>query len=416
MPVRRPRCILRYLTLFGISIYFAFFSVAFLAGAFFGAGAFAALGAVALATGLAGVLAGVLAAGLAGLVAVAASAFGLAAGAVARARFGAASGAATSATAGAVTTSAGAVSTTATGCGAAEVDVGTQGVQRHAAFAVPLTTRHLGTAESTAAVDTDALRAGAHRAQDRLLHRPLVADAALDLGGDVLGHQLCVELGLLDLLDGDSHAIPKSLFQVLTQLVDRRAALADDDAGFGGVDGDGELGVGRALGLDLGDAGIAQARKDRATHLEILVKHLRVVLGVCEPVRLPRAEHAEPERVRMDFMTQLFLFLWAVFDDRGDVAGAVEELVRHAAADRPAPPICRAFVDEQLLDHQVFAIEVEVVLGVGSRGLDRLGDIARGVLGRELQVRQGFRHLHALDGVGHEPRFARRTAHVPLHC
>src|SRR5260370_1051889 len=75
-----------------------------------------------------------------------------------------------------------------------------------------------------------------------------------------------------------------------------------------------------------------------------------------------------------------------------------------------------AFVDEQLLDHQVFAIEVEVVLGVGSRGLDRLGDIARGVLGRELQVRQGFRHLHAFDGVGHEPRFARRAAHVPLHC
>src|SRR5258708_19282312 len=65
MPVRRPRCILRYLTLFGISIYFAFFSVAFLAGAFFGAGAFAALGAVALATGLAGGFAGGLAGGFA---------------------------------------------------------------------------------------------------------------------------------------------------------------------------------------------------------------------------------------------------------------------------------------------------------------------------------------------------------------
>src|SRR5713226_4107185 len=82
----------------------------------------------------------------------------------------------------------------------------------------------------------------------------------------------------------------------------------------------------------------------------------------------------------------------------------------------PAPAVRRPLGDEQLFDHQVFAIEVEVVLGVGSRRLDRLGDVARGVLGRELEVREGFRHLHTLDGVGHEPRFARRAAHVSLHC
>ena len=43
----------------------------------------------------------------------------------------------------------------------AVVDLGTEGVQRHATLAVPLTTAHLGTAETTGALDTDALSAGA---------------------------------------------------------------------------------------------------------------------------------------------------------------------------------------------------------------------------------------------------------------
>src|SRR5712664_538404 len=50
-----------------------------------------------------------------------------------------------------------------------------------------------------------------------------------------------------------------------------------------------------------------EARQDDPAHLQVLVEHLCVVLGVGEPVRLPRAEHSEPERVRMDFMTQLLL-------------------------------------------------------------------------------------------------------------
>src|SRR3982074_2505017 len=48
--------------------------------------------------------------------------------------------------------------------------------------------------QSPAGINRDALGAGAHRAQDRLLHGALVADAALDLGGDVLSHKLSVEL------------------------------------------------------------------------------------------------------------------------------------------------------------------------------------------------------------------------------
>src|SRR5260370_15400626 len=116
------------------------------------------------------------------------------------------------------------------GGGAAEVDIRFQGVQRHAAFAVPLAPRHLGSAKPAAAIDSDALRAGAHCAQDRLLHRALVADAALDLRRDVFGDQLRVQLGLLDLLDGDAHAVAEALLEIFAKLVYRRPALADDDA------------------------------------------------------------------------------------------------------------------------------------------------------------------------------------------
>src|SRR5207244_7315557 len=64
---------------------------------------------------------------------------------------------------------------------AAEVDVRAQRVQRDAAFAIPLAARHLGAAQPASAVHADALRTRTHRAQDRLLHRALVADTPLDL-------------------------------------------------------------------------------------------------------------------------------------------------------------------------------------------------------------------------------------------
>src|SRR4029077_12391501 len=99
-------------------------------------------------------------------------------------------------------------------------------------------------------------------------------------------------------------------------------------------------------------------------------------------------EHSEPKRVWMDFMTQLFVSLCSVFDDRGYVAGAVKELVRHAPADRPAALERGALVDEDLLENQVVAVQVEVVLRIGRCRLDRLGDVARGVLRRELELRE----------------------------
>src|SRR5262249_12068709 len=87
------------------------------------------------------------------------------------------------------------------GFGEAVVDVGPQGVQRNAALAVPLHPRDLGAAEAARDVDADALGAQAHGALDRALHGPAERHAALELLGDVLGHQLGVGLGLAHLDD-----------------------------------------------------------------------------------------------------------------------------------------------------------------------------------------------------------------------
>src|SRR3546814_8493740 len=63
------------------------------------------------------------------------------------------------------------------GLGEAVIDVGAQGMQRHAAFAIPLRTRDLGAVEAAGDVDLDAQRAQAHRVADGALHRAAEHDA-----------------------------------------------------------------------------------------------------------------------------------------------------------------------------------------------------------------------------------------------
>src|SRR5690606_29539605 len=74
--------------------------------------------------------------------------------------------------------------------GEAVVHVRAQGVQRHAALAVPLRARDLGAVQAAGHVDLDAQRAQAHRVADGALHRAAEHDAALELLRDRLGHQL----------------------------------------------------------------------------------------------------------------------------------------------------------------------------------------------------------------------------------
>ena len=143
------------------------------------------------------------------------------------------------------------------GLGEAVVDVLAQGVQRHAALALPFAAGDVGAAEAARALDADAVGAERHGHLDRLLHGAAEGDAALELEGDVLGHELRLDLGLLDLLDVEEDLAAGQLGELGLDVLDLLALAADDDAGAGGVDLDADA-VGGALDEDARHGGLLQ--------------------------------------------------------------------------------------------------------------------------------------------------------------
>jgi hypothetical protein len=110
--------------------------------------------------------------------------------------------------------------------------------------------RDLGAAQPAPHLDLDALRARAHRALHRALHGAAERDALLQLVRDVVRHQLRVELRPLDLLDVDGDLALREVRQLVAQLVDLGALLADHHARPGRVHRDHDL-LRLALDLDL---------------------------------------------------------------------------------------------------------------------------------------------------------------------
>ena len=186
-------------------------------------------------------------------------------------------------------------------------------MQRHPALAIPLDARHLRAAEATLDADLHALRPGPHRLHQRLLDGPPEGDPLLQLGGDVLRHQLGGELRLLDLLDRDPHALAGDLLQLIAQLVDTGPALANDDARLGGMQRNGQRRRG-ALGFDPGQAGVLEADHQHPPQAHVLEQERLVLLVRSEPLRLPVTVDAQPEPVRVNLVPHLLaLFLLGVF-------------------------------------------------------------------------------------------------------
>ena len=185
----------------------------------------------------------------------------------------------------------------------AVADVRAERPQRDAPFLVPLAAAHLGAAEAARDGDLDALGAGLHRALDGLLHRLLEGDAAAQLPGDVHGDEMGVELRLADLLDLQLDLAVRERADLLAQHLDVGAALADDDAGLGGVDRDRHV-VDAALDLDAAHAGVGQPLVDERADRDVLLEGGGVFL-VRIPLRGPGARDTQAEAVRMDLMSHV---------------------------------------------------------------------------------------------------------------
>src|SRR6185369_3046563 len=161
------------------------------------------------------------------------------------------------------------------GRGHAVVDVGLERVQRQAAVLIPLAARDLGAVQTAADTNLDSLRAEAKGRFHCLLHRPAERDAALELGGDVLGHELRVELRTLDLLDVDVDLTVDELLQLVAELVDFSALASDDDSRARRIDVDAHL-VRRALDVDLRDSGVRKTLLQILAELQIAMQRLGV--------------------------------------------------------------------------------------------------------------------------------------------
>src|SRR5262249_4933171 len=155
--------------------------------------------------------------------------------------------------------------------------------------------------QPSGAPDLDSLGAEPQRRLDPLLHRAPERDPALELEGDGLGDELSVRLRPLDLDDVDVDLGLGPLLELVAQLVHLRAALANDDPRPRRLDVDLHP-VGEALDVHLRHARVGEAALQLLAELDVLVQEGLVVLQR-EPARVPGPVEAEPETVRMDFLT-----------------------------------------------------------------------------------------------------------------
>src|SRR5438552_691568 len=190
--------------------------------------------------------------------------------------------------------------------GNAVIDVGAQRVQRHATFAVPLHARDFGAAETARAVDTDAFGAETHRRLHRALHGAAERDATFELLRDRFGDQGGVELGFADFDDVDDDVGGGDVGDLLAQLVDVGALLADHDARTRGMDRHPALLV-RTLDHDARDRRLLQFLVQYLADLDVLVQQLAVLGLAGEPAGIPGPVDAETQPDRIDLLTHRIL-------------------------------------------------------------------------------------------------------------
>src|SRR5215212_7233116 len=298
-------------------------------------------------------------------------------------------------------------------------------VERNSPLGNGLRPAHLDATEPAATLNPRALGATTNGAGESPLHGPPERGPSHELLGDGLGDEAGVELRTGDFPYVDLHLLAGEALELAAQGVDLATALADHDAWPRGVDVHRDLTLfGGLADLDVRYARPGELLLDVLPDLEVLTEELGVV-----PVRVPTALeiyllapalHAETEAFWMYFLAHLFLLVSGrAHQDAGrcpeldaDVAGAFADHGRAAHSPRAVALDGRAVVHPAVLHEQLVGVRVVVVLRVGGRALDHLGDDLRRPLVGELQQRDGLEVALAPDLVCHQPRLARGDADV----
>src|SRR6476661_2010677 len=290
------------------------------------------------------------------------------------------------------------------------IDVGTQRMQRHAAFAIPLATRDLDAVETPRAHHLDALRTEPHRVLHRALHRTAEHDPLLELLRDRVRDQLRVDLRLADLLDVEPDVAAHHLPQVAAQHLDVLALLADDNTGARAVNRDPRV-LRRTLDRDLRHRRMRELLLQVLAHLQVLSERRTVVLLVGEPLRAPVAVDGEAEAGRMNLLSHGGS-LFTVADDDADMAALLTDDIAAALCARGEPAQRVGLVDVDRRDLELVDVGTLVVLGVGDRRLEHLLDDPRALLRRERKDVQRAIDRQAADRIGDDATLLGRQPHA----
>ena len=156
-------------------------------------------------------------------------------------------------------------------------------------------------AQTTGDAHLDALGAQFHGPADGLLHGPAEGDALLQLGGDVFGHQLRVQVGTSHFHNADVDALGDHLLHLHAELLNLGAALAHNDARAGAVDDDFHI-LAVALDFNLRHAGGVQLFLQELSDVVIFYQKVAegVVFGI--PAGVPTLDYAHAKTVGIDFL------------------------------------------------------------------------------------------------------------------
>src|SRR4029077_8206890 len=244
--------------------------------------------------------------------------------------------------------------------GDAVIDVGAQGVQRHAALAIPLHARDFGTAETAGAIDADAAGAEPHGRLHGALHGAAESDAALELLRDRFSDELRIEFGLADFDDVDHDIAVGELGDMAAQLLDVGALLADHHARTRRVNGDAALLV-RALDDDFRHRRLLELLQQHFADFHVLVQERAVARLAGIPARIPSAVDAKPKPDWIDLLTHVALLSRSALrlprldltHDNGEVRERLENFAHAAARARGVPFHPQSLADMRLRDDEI---------------------------------------------------------------
>ena len=175
-------------------------------------------------------------------------------------------------------------------------------MKRHASFAIPLHPRDLGAAQTSAAVDANALRAEPHGRLHGTLHHATEGHAPLELLRNIFGNKLGIDFRLADFDNVQMHFVVGEALHVVLQFLDVGALLSNHDAGPRGVDCNAALLV-RSLDHDARDAGLLQPLVQVIADLDVFLQQPAVVPLAGVPARVPGPVYAEPQARGIDLLT-----------------------------------------------------------------------------------------------------------------